>query len=85
MNIPQMMMNQPQTTNVLVTDENGIERHVSNEELVQLMQENANQLSKLETEKQMMEFQLISKNSEITYYEKLIEKLKKEIKELKEE
>ncbi len=80
-----MMMNQPQTTNVLVTDENGIERHVSNEELVQLMQENANQLSKLETEKQMMEFQLISKNSEITYYEKLIEKLKKEIKELKEE
>lgn len=85
MNIPQMMMNQPQTTNVLVTDENGIQRHVSNEELVQLMQENANQLSKLETEKQMMEFQLISKNSEITYYEKLIEKLKKEIKELKEE
>ena len=80
-----MMMNQPQTTNVLVTDENGIQRHVSNEELVQLMQENANQLSKLETEKQMMEFQLISKNSEITYYEKLIEKLKKEIKELKEE
>ena len=66
----------PMLTNVLVTDGTGAQKYVTTDELVGLVQQSTARVQQLETELQMMEFQIISKNSEIAYYEKQIERLK---------
>lgn len=66
----------PMLTNVLVTDGTGAQKYATTEELAGLVQQSTARVQQLETELQMMEFQIISKNSEITYYEKKLESLK---------
>ena len=73
---------QSSVTNVVLTDETGAQHNATTEELVQIMKINMEEIKKKDTEIQMMQFQIISKNSEITYYEKQIEKLKAEKAEL---
>lgn len=74
---------QSAVTNVILTDETGAQHNATTEELVHLMQSTMEENKKKDTEIQMMQFQIISKNSEITYYEKQIEKLKAEREEPK--
>ena len=76
-----MMTPQP-VTNIMVTDGSGLQRCATTEEVVKIIQGAQEDARRIETEKQMLEFQVISKNSEITYYEKQVEKLKERIKEL---
>ena len=65
----------PQVTNIMMTDETGAQRYATTDEVVGLIESGHREVQRLQTELQMSQFQLISKNSEITFYEKKIEKL----------
>ena len=70
---------QAPTTNIMITDDQGLQHNASTEEIVQLLQHQMSEVKRMETEIQMMQFQIISKNSEINYYEKQINKLEAQI------
>lgn len=70
-----MNMEQAPTTNIMITDDQGLQHHANTEEIVQLLQHQMSEVKRMETEMQMMQFQIISKNSEINYYEKRISTL----------
>ena len=67
------------TTNIMITDDQGLQHNASTEEIVQLLQHQMSEVKRMETEMQMMQFQIISKNSEINYYEKRISKLEAQL------
>lgn len=66
-------------TNVVFTDERGLQHNATTEELVQVMQRSMEECKNKDMELQMLQFQIISKNSEITYYEKEIERLREDL------
>jgi glycosyltransferase involved in cell wall biosynthesis len=75
---------QEPTTNILITDDQGLQHNASTEEIVQLLQHQMSEVKRMETEIQMMQFQIISKNSEINYYEKQISTLQAQISKSEE-
>ena len=71
------------TTNGMMTDETGVQRYATTEEIVRLVEAGHQEVARLNTELQMSQFRIISKNSEITFYEKKIEKMQAQIDEAK--
>lgn len=73
----------PPTTNIMITDETGSQHYATPEEVVGLVESGHREVQRLQTELQMSQFQIISKNSEITFYEKKLERLQRELDEAK--
>lgn len=63
------------TTNIMMTDETGVQRYATTDEVVRLVESGHQEVQRLQTELQMSQFQIISKNSEITFYEKKMERM----------
>ena len=67
----------------MITDETGAQRYATTDEVVRLVESGNQEVQRLQTELQMSQFQIISKNSEITFYEKKMERMQVDLEAAK--